>query len=178
MFRPKDTYSNFCANYYAEYCSSRYLLHDQSQQWRNENMWNLSKINNEETRMTSVTSFWCHYCQLWPDLTHNSSVSIVDLEQVNVSWDANYVQQWRHQDIVNWLFFMTSRPTLNTNGSFSSTIESWERLYEIFYNSLLSLTIWMFFWHRFTNEMTVKNYYKIFAETPQMNPLKAKVAIV
>ena len=31
-------------------------------------------------------SFWCFYCYLWTYLTPFSSVSIVDFEQVNVSW--------------------------------------------------------------------------------------------
>ena len=37
--------------------------------------------------MASVTSFWCFYCQLF---TPFSSVSIVDFEQKNVSYEAYY----------------------------------------------------------------------------------------
>ena len=33
-----------------------------------------------------VMSFWCFYCKFWPFLHLFSSVSIVDFEQVNVSW--------------------------------------------------------------------------------------------
>ena len=34
-------------------------------------------VNNENTRTTSVTSFWCLYCWLWICFTPFSSVSIV-----------------------------------------------------------------------------------------------------
>ena len=39
--------------------------------------------------MTSLTSFWCFYCQLWTYFTPFSSTFIVDFEQVNVSWVTN-----------------------------------------------------------------------------------------
>ena len=42
-------------------------------------------VNNESTRMTSKTLFWCIYCQLWTYFTPFSCFSIVNLEQVNVS---------------------------------------------------------------------------------------------
>ena len=35
---------------------------------------------------TLLTSFWCFYCQFWAYFTRFSVVSIVDFEQVNVSW--------------------------------------------------------------------------------------------
>ena len=52
----------------------------------------LFKINKKNTRlMRSITSFWCFYCQFWTDFKHSSRVSIVDLEQVHISW----VQTWK-----------------------------------------------------------------------------------
>ena len=45
------------------------------------------KVDNKNTRTTSLTSFWDFYCYLWTHFTRFSSVSIVDFEQVNVSWD-------------------------------------------------------------------------------------------
>ena len=42
------------------------------------------KVNNKDTRATSMTSCWCLYC--WIYFAHCSSVSIVDFEQVNVAW--------------------------------------------------------------------------------------------
>ena len=58
------------------------------------------KVNNRNTRTrceiyskltikTPKTSFCCFYSKLWTYSTPFSSVSIVDFEQVNVSWD-NY----------------------------------------------------------------------------------------
>ena len=50
------------------------------------------KVNNRNTRKRcevcskSLTSFWCFNCELWTYCTTFSCVSIVDLEQVNVSW--------------------------------------------------------------------------------------------
>ena len=47
---------------YVETVTSRHLL-VQSQQWKHQNnMWNLFKVNNKDTKTTSVTSFWCLYC--------------------------------------------------------------------------------------------------------------------
>ena len=43
-----------------------------------EKLWNMFKVNNKNTRMTSLTYF-----------TTFSSVSVVDFEQVNVSWVLN-----------------------------------------------------------------------------------------
>ena len=45
------------------------------------------KVNYEDTRTKSVTSFWCRYCQLITYLTPFSSFSIVEFEQVNVCWE-------------------------------------------------------------------------------------------
>ena len=44
------------------------------------------KVNNKNTRTMSMTSFWCFYCYLWTYFTPFSSASIVNFEQVNVSW--------------------------------------------------------------------------------------------
>ena len=49
-------------------------------------VWNILKAINENTRTTSMTSFWS-FCQLWTYFTHFSTVSIVDFEKVNVSWE-------------------------------------------------------------------------------------------
>ena len=43
------------------------------------------KVNNKDTRMISITLFGCFYC--WTYFTPFSRVSIVDREQVNVSWE-------------------------------------------------------------------------------------------
>ena len=39
------------------------------------------------TSVTSVMSFWCFCCYLWTYFTPFSFVSIVNFEQVKVSWD-------------------------------------------------------------------------------------------
>ena len=41
---------------------------------------------NKNTRTTSLMSFWCFYYWLGTYFTPFSSVSIIDFEQVNVSW--------------------------------------------------------------------------------------------
>ena len=46
-----------------------------------KNKWNMLKVNNKDTRRTSLTSFWCLYCQLWIYFLSFSSVSVVDFEQ-------------------------------------------------------------------------------------------------
>ena len=40
------------------------------------------KVNNIDTRATSLASYWCLYCQLWTYVTPCSSVSIVNSEQL------------------------------------------------------------------------------------------------
>ena len=47
------------------------------------------KVNNKNTRATSMTSFWCFYCSLLTYFISFPSVSIIDFEQVNVSWVSN-----------------------------------------------------------------------------------------
>ena len=44
------------------------------------------KVNNKNTRTMSLMPFGCFYCWLWTCFTLFSSASIVDFEQVNVSW--------------------------------------------------------------------------------------------
>ena len=43
------------------------------------------KVDNKNTRTTSLTLFWCFYSKIWTYFTP-SNVSLVDIEQVNVSW--------------------------------------------------------------------------------------------
>ena len=51
-----------------------------------EKAWDMFKANNKNTRTTSLTSFWCCYCELWTYFTHFSSVPVAEFEQANVSW--------------------------------------------------------------------------------------------
>ena len=48
---------------------------------------NMFKVKNKNTITTSLTSFWCFYCELLTYFTPFPSVFIVDFEQVNVSWE-------------------------------------------------------------------------------------------
>ena len=45
-------------------------------------------IKTPEHQNESMTLFWCFYCYFWTYFTPFSSVSIVDYEQVNVSWES------------------------------------------------------------------------------------------
>ena len=61
-------------------------LRVQSQQWKHQNnKRNMFKVNNRDTRMISLTSSWCRYCQFWTKFPHYSCISIIDFEQVNTS---------------------------------------------------------------------------------------------
>ena len=56
----------------------------QIQQWKHQNnVWNLFKVNNKDSRTTWTKSFWCLYCQLGIEFTHCSGVFVVDFELVN-----------------------------------------------------------------------------------------------
>ena len=59
----------------------------QSQQYKHwRKVWNMFKVNNKDTKTTSVMSLKCFYCQLWTYITPLSIVSIAKFEQVNVNW--------------------------------------------------------------------------------------------
>ena len=88
----------------------------QSQQWKHwNNVPNMFKVNNKETKTTLMTSFWCLYCcYLWTYSTHCFGVSIVDFEQVNarlcVSW---YL--WQNLRITNFWCISESLVVINCN---------------------------------------------------------------
>ena len=63
-----------------------YLLKVSNRKTRKKE-WNMFTVNNKNTRPTSMTSFWCFYCWFWTYLVPFSSASIIDFEQVNISWD-------------------------------------------------------------------------------------------
>ena len=54
------------------------------------------KFNNKNTKTTSMTSFRWFYCQLWTCLTRFYSVSIVEFEQVIVSWE----YEWDKKEVI------------------------------------------------------------------------------
>ena len=63
------------------------LAKAQSQVWRcQNNVWNLFKANNKDTRTSSTTLFWCLYWQFWTGFTCSSGVSMTDFEQVHTGW--------------------------------------------------------------------------------------------
>ena len=58
-------------------------------------VWIMLEAINKNTRTMSITSFWCFYCKLWTYFVPFSNVSIVDFEEVNVSWVSSVlVSQW------------------------------------------------------------------------------------
>ena len=64
------------------------------------------RVNNKNTRTTSMTSFWCLDCYLKTDFTHCSGVSIDDFEQVNFEWveDFQTVQSSMKKSFLNNIF--------------------------------------------------------------------------
>ena len=53
----------------------------QSQRWEHqENVWNLFKVNNKDTRTTSMTSFWCLYDWFCTDFINCSGVSLDEID--------------------------------------------------------------------------------------------------
>ena len=52
-------------------------------------MWNMFKVNNKNTKTTSLTSSWC-FIGNFEHISHLFSVSIADSEHVNVSWDDGF----------------------------------------------------------------------------------------
>ena len=60
-------------------------------------MWNMFKVNKKDTRMTSMTSFWCLYCFLWTYSTLFSSVSIADVELAGICSDSVCKREYKRQ---------------------------------------------------------------------------------
>ena len=60
------------------------------------------KVNNENIRTTSMTSFWCFHCKLWTYFTPFSSVSIVNFQHVIAGCDIN--KQLYSNQVVSFLF--------------------------------------------------------------------------
>ena len=52
------------------------------------------RINNEDIRTTSISSFWYLYCYLWSYFIPFSSISIVHFEQVKVCWEVTFWMYW------------------------------------------------------------------------------------
>ena len=44
------------------------------------------KVNNKDTRMTKLASFWCLDYKLWTDFTPCSSALLFNFEHVNVNF--------------------------------------------------------------------------------------------
>ena len=71
----------------------------------------MSKVTIKNTRTKSMMSFWCFYCHFYTF----SSVSIVNFEQVNVSWvktvqkKKSYCERTSGADFRfrSWVFFKT-----------------------------------------------------------------------
>ena len=51
----------------------------------NNNVWNLSKVNNKDTGITLMKSFWC-----LEQISYVNLVYIYNFEQVNAEWAENY----------------------------------------------------------------------------------------
>ena len=66
-----------------------------------EEVWDIFKVNNKDTRTIPLTSFWCLSYQPWTYITPLSSVSIVKL------WKGKYLQGRNRE--MKWLggFFLS-----------------------------------------------------------------------
>ena len=93
-------------------------------------------------KLTSSTSFWYFCCYLWTYFTPFSSVSIVDFEQVNISWEVNLIfflpfcnaskTLWRPPQQI---FFNCSKPTVETwNILYMKYTQIWRRSGVLIFN--------------------------------------------
>ena len=81
-----DYYSDYFAIWSVYYPS--WHLPVQSQQCKHQkNLWNISKVYNENTRTTPLTLFYFLYNQIETDFKHYSGLFLADFEQVNVKLD-------------------------------------------------------------------------------------------
>ena len=86
------------------------------------------KVNNKNSRTTSVASIWCSYCWFWTHFTAFSSASIVNFEQVNVMWNAITVMitlkhpvsgYWEFRRVPQWKFGPQNQSPVKSFGVFT-----------------------------------------------------------
>ena len=72
------------------------------------------KVNNKDTRATPMTPFWSLYCWLWKYFTLSSSVSNVNLEQVNAGWVTwKFLANRNMQKLKRWSSFVKSNKLIS-----------------------------------------------------------------
>ena len=69
---------------------SRHLLAQSQQPKHQNNVRNLFKVSNIDSRTTPMTSFWNLYCWFWADFTHCSGVPNVYFKQVNTGYEVPF----------------------------------------------------------------------------------------
>ena len=62
------------------------------------------KVNNKNSRTTSLKSFLCFYCYLWTYLPPFSSVSIVDFELAGLHF-VGFIPADQNLDMLEWFMF-------------------------------------------------------------------------
>ena len=80
----------------------------QSQQWKHQNnVWNLLKFNNTDTK---IISFWYHYCYLRINSSHCSGFSFDNFEQRNAGWknDLIWCKVYFGYVFACWLIFLVN----------------------------------------------------------------------
>ena len=119
-------------------------LRAQSHQWKHQlSVWNLLKVNNKDTRLMSLTSFWCPHCQLQTHLISCSSVfsvSIVAFEQVKYRLSNRSHRFKKNRDLVLLLFLKNIR-LIAVRGELRTFDTSKMNLFAKIVYSLKSLTI-------------------------------------
>ena len=73
----------------------------------------LSKVNNRDTRTTSVTLFWSLYCYLQTSSTSFSNFSFVEFEQILVCWDHSFLKAYLNHWMVFVIFLKVARNTIH-----------------------------------------------------------------
>ena len=73
------------------------------------------KVNNKNTRATSMMSFWCLYCKLWTYFITCSIVFITNFEQVDADWESS-LRLWENLSCeIHMIFLSDSVRKTNTN---------------------------------------------------------------
>ena len=91
-------------------CPSRHLLVQSQQLKHQNNVWNMFKVNNKDSRTTSLTLFWCFHCRLWTSKCRLGFCSVDRWKPVEINSSIQDALQSSYYEI--FLKIQRKRPVL------------------------------------------------------------------
>ena len=114
-------------------CVRRHLLDKSQQSWDQNNVWNMFKVYNNNSR-TSMTPFWCFQYKLWADFTrdymaHISHKIFIFFSKIYSTWFSHMIQKFVLREV-------------------KSHCLVWRNIKSVSFAQSLSLLLWLTFFHK------------------------------